>query len=436
MTPIACRPLDYATASEGLQRTHVEVGEVPKRLLDSLSSCAGMAGWDAAGQEFAATYDDAVGALFVTLSNGTFAAAQLADLLHATGFNHANADDPNAPPGVEPSDYPPSPNLSSGSPSAVETPPSANGGDDDPPWGWSLVEGAIGYIWPNGDEAKLQTAADAWSLAAAGLRTATFPVADAIDRVAAQQSPEVEGAVAACEEYKSHLHELADCCMELSKACDDYAGHLADAHQQILDLVDELLWELALLGTISVVGSFFTVGGAAVGGSAAATARVATYAARISLVITKLVSATGVIGRSAAAAAGRITQLSSRIWASVSSRAKVLASKIPGVDKLSRVPLRQQLDEAQTVRGKFDNINGPPNGFLVRRDQQGNVTHYIQYDELGKGIKRVDLTGASHAGIPTPHVVHIVHDRNPITGQTFARELTREVRPATPDEIP
>ncbi|MCC8928987.1 hypothetical protein KVY23_14440 [Rhodococcus sp. I2R] len=33
-------------------------------------------------------------------------------------------------------------------------------------------------------------------------------------------------------------------------------------------------------------------------------------------------------------------------------------------------------------------------------------------------------------------MVDIVHDRNPATGQTFPRELTRNVRAATPDEIP
>lgn len=436
MTPIVCRPLDYATASEGLQRAHGEVGEIPKRLLSSLSGCAGMAGWDTAGQEFAASYDDAVGALFVAMSSATFSAAQLADLLHATGFNHANADDPNTPPGVAPTGYPASPYLSSNSPAAIETPPTANGGDDDPPWGWSLVEGAVGYLWPNGDESKLQAAADAWSIAEAGLRTAVFPVADAVDRIAAQLSPEVEGAVAACEEYKSQLHELADCCVELSTACADYAKHLKEAHQEVLDQLEDFLWELALLGTISVVGSFFTVGGAAVGGGAAIAARVATYAARISSVITRLVSATGIVGRALTSTAGKVIQLGSRIWSSVAARAKVLASKIPGVDKLSRIPLRQQLEEAQTVRGKIPNDGGPPNGFLVKRDQSGNVTHYVQFDEQGRGIKRVDITGRSHNNVPTPHVVHIVHDRNPVTGLTMPRELKREVRPATPDEIP
>lgn len=395
-----------------------------------------MAGWDSSGQEFAANYDDAVGALFVTMSYSVHGAAQLTDLLHATGFNHASADDPNASTDCAPSNYPAALNLSGTSQSAVETPPTANGGDDDPPWGWSLVESAVGYVWPNGDETKLRAAGTAWSLAAAGLRTACFPVSDAANRIAAQQSPEVASATAACEEYRSQLDDTADCCAELSTACNEYADHLSSAHDEILGLLNELLWELALVGTISVVGSFFTAGGAAAGGGAAATARITIYAARISSAITKLVAAAGVLGRAIATVGRRIAVLSSRVWAAVASRSKVLASKIPGVDKLSRVPLRQQLDEATVWRGKFPNDGGPPNGFLVRRDQQGNVTHYIQYDEQGRGIKRVDITGASHNNIPTPHVVHIVHDRNPATGLTMPRELKREVRPATPEEIP
>ncbi|QNG17399.1 hypothetical protein G4H71_07680 [Rhodococcus triatomae] len=366
-----------------------------------------MAGWDSAGQEFAAAYDDAAGALFISMSHLIDGAGQIADLLHATGFNHANADDPGSAPDAAASDYPPAPNLSAISRPAVRTPPSANGGDDDPPWGWSLVETAVGYLWPNGDESKLRSAASAWRLAGAGLGTAALPIHDAIDMVAAQQSPEVGVVTDACEEYRAQLLDIADCCASLAAACDEYADHLATAHEEILDLLNQLLWETAVIGTIGVAGAFVTAGGAAAGGSAAVAARVTMYAARISTVIDKLVAATGFVGRTIIAIVGRSTEVGSRIWAAVMSRSQVLASKIPGVSHLGRIPLKQELDNAQVWRGRFPNDGGPPNGFLVRRDQQGNVTHYIQYDSDGKGIKRVDITGASHAGVPTPHVVDI-----------------------------
>jgi Bacterial toxin 24 len=79
---------------------------------------------------------------------------------------------------------------------------------------------------------------------------------------------------------------------------------------------------------------------------------------------------------------------------------------------------------------------GPPRGVLYRRDPQtGNITNYIQYDQDGNALKRVDLTGRSHGGIPTPHVVEYDHNVNPRTGEVFVRPQ-RFVRPARPEEIP
>ncbi|MEN8642899.1 polymorphic toxin type 24 domain-containing protein [Pseudomonas sichuanensis] len=48
---------------------------------------------------------------------------------------------------------------------------------------------------------------------------------------------------------------------------------------------------------------------------------------------------------------------------------------------------------------------GPANGTLYRADNQGNITSYATYDEHGRILKRVDVTGAAHGGVPTPHVL-------------------------------
>lgn len=79
---------------------------------------------------------------------------------------------------------------------------------------------------------------------------------------------------------------------------------------------------------------------------------------------------------------------------------------------------------------------GPPDGTLFKRDPQtGQITNYTTYDANGNAVKRVDLTGRPHAGIPTPHVVHYDTNVNPKTGQVFVRPQ-KMVRPATPEEIP
>jgi hypothetical protein len=56
---------------------------------------------------------------------------------------------------------------------------------------------------------------------------------------------------------------------------------------------------------------------------------------------------------------------------------------------------------------------------LVRNDPvTGAPTHYQLYDENGLPVKRVDLTGKAHNGIPTPHVQEFDQNVNPVTGQT------------------
>ncbi|MGW4737372.1 polymorphic toxin type 24 domain-containing protein [Nocardia xishanensis] len=97
--------------------------------------------------------------------------------------------------------------------------------------------------------------------------------------------------------------------------------------------------------------------------------------------------------------------------------------------------LRETLENAPYItKGNITIDNGPPNGYIVKRDPNGNITNYVQFDENGRGIKRVDLTGRPHGGVPTPHVVEMVHDRAP-DGRIFVRER-KDARPARPDEIP
>ena len=84
------------------------------------------------------------------------------------------------------------------------------------------------------------------------------------------------------------------------------------------------------------------------------------------------------------------------------------------------------------VRGRFPKTS-TPNSVLYRKTD-GQLTHYHVYDAQGLPVKRVDLTGAAHAGVPTPHVVHYVENVAP-GGKNF-RGMEKTVRPAHPNEIP
>ncbi len=95
------------------------------------------------------------------------------------------------------------------------------------------------------------------------------------------------------------------------------------------------------------------------------------------------------------------------------------------------------LERAQQVSGRFQIENGPKNGTVYRADNQGNITSYATYDSNGMILKRVDVTGAAHGGIATPHVIE--YGRNVLpNGQVRVQSPSTKSlpRPVREDEIP
>jgi Bacterial toxin 24 len=109
----------------------------------------------------------------------------------------------------------------------------------------------------------------------------------------------------------------------------------------------------------------------------------------------------------------------------------------PTYSRTGKLPhARDLLKNGKEYTGRRLPNQAQPNSVLYKRDPQtGQITNYTVYDDAGNAIKRVDLTGRSHGGVPTPHVVEYTVHRNPHTGQVFVRE-GRTARPATPEEIP
>lgn len=94
------------------------------------------------------------------------------------------------------------------------------------------------------------------------------------------------------------------------------------------------------------------------------------------------------------------------------------------------------LESATQVSGRFKLEGGPANGTQYRADNQGNITSYATYDANGMIIKRVDVTGAAHNGVPTPHVLEYGRNTLP-NGQVRVQSAgIGDPRPATPSEIP
>jgi RHS repeat-associated protein len=86
------------------------------------------------------------------------------------------------------------------------------------------------------------------------------------------------------------------------------------------------------------------------------------------------------------------------------------------------------------VSGRFPKNAGSGEVLVRRNPQTGSVTHYQTYDAQGFPIKRVDLVGKPHNGIPTPHVLDYEWHTNH-QGQRFLREAD-DVRPALTHEVP
>jgi len=105
------------------------------------------------------------------------------------------------------------------------------------------------------------------------------------------------------------------------------------------------------------------------------------------------------------------------------------------VDWTVGTPAKTLISIGTQVGTRFFPVDGAsPREVRYRRDGS-NVTSYIVYDDNGRAIKRVDLTGKAHAKIPTPHVVEYKHNLSPDKG-IYVKCDEKTVRPATPEEIP
>lgn len=95
------------------------------------------------------------------------------------------------------------------------------------------------------------------------------------------------------------------------------------------------------------------------------------------------------------------------------------------------------LQSASRVSGRFKLDGGPPNTTLYRADNQGNITSYAVYDSEGMILRRVDVTGAAHANVPTPHVIEYGRNKLPDGSVRVQSPSTKlPPRPAKPEEIP
>jgi len=237
MAPLAVDPevLDGAgaaviSAGEGL-------GAVITTLTTSLSGYTGMAGDDPAGAAFGRTYNSSASKLLDAMATTRNGLCRLGDGVRVSAHNYSAAE---ALSNVSGHGQPlPAPHQT-GSISAGSA-PSAVGDGVAAPAGWGWVSKYIGMIWPNGDSAKLRSAAAAWTSAGTNFEVGEIlGAAGPMGSIGAQQIPEGPAIAAAFSATNRSASGILQQCAMIATQLTSLAGKIDTVHAAILDLLSRI----------------------------------------------------------------------------------------------------------------------------------------------------------------------------------------------------
>ena len=314
-------------------------------LADRLGGCAGMAGDDSTATEFATSYDEAATVAVEAAGELTFALSSLGHLAAASLHNHAWAETVTGPEtpadravGVRPA-APPS-SLGAG-PSTL------------PGWAHPVLAVLEGVFWPTADTGRLRAAAATWRSAAVSVGLLAAHCSSAVAALEEEVSPEVPLAVAATEDLRGRIEALADHLSALGSACEAYAEQVDAKREEMLDLLEQLAWELGIGAVVTGAIDFFTAGAATPAAGAAGAARLAAASARVRSILESL----GTFSRGTA-----------------SALRPVAAGVRDTRTYLSRLAAARRME--MTERGSFQLLRGRrPDGWLRIHEKPPGHTH-------------------------------------------------------------
>jgi hypothetical protein len=301
---------DVVTISRLLEIATDPVAAAATRLANELARCGGMAGGDPAGRDWAAAYDRAAAAAFRASGDAINAVHKLAAMFAQTARNYAAADVASTAAvrrhvAADLATLPaPTTYLA---PYCV--PPSAAGGSGGGPFGWGLVEHAVGRVWPDGRPDRLRAAAAAWRYSATAFRDAYGDVQSACRSAAYDMLPEADDIQAVCAGLARQLGEIADAHGRLAAACEELAGHIEAMHDEVVDELQTLLAWTAGVEAGGALLSVLTFGGSVAGAQEAEAARVAAAGARIAQIIERFAA----LARTAAQAIAGVAERADRL---------------------------------------------------------------------------------------------------------------------------
>ncbi|WP_063021300.1 polymorphic toxin type 24 domain-containing protein [Nocardia niwae] len=437
MTALAVDPKAYYQAATNCFDAASALRDSFLYIFAELSECGSMAGVDENGQEWARSYNtsayEAVG-FFQDVHSTLYA---YGSALNDIGFTHAQAD--AIMKGTPQPDRPTDPGMPVFGPFSV--PASAGGpGQGIVDKGINIVS-HIGIPVPDGDTGKLAKAADAWDRLGTiyqntNARDKITIAASLFDSVTADDAGHIRDDL---KSLANSIDQLLTACTQISQSCIAYKEALTELRAEIEGFLKSLATDLAIDAAITIGLALISFGaGAVTAGKALVT--VQKWAGKIK---------DGILawrGRKALQIAGLKQEAKDAV---VKARKVVtdlrdrLRKKADDLPKPPKKSLKEELENAQVWTGRnLPTQGGPPNGYLVKRDAQGNITHYSHFDADGVATSRVDVVGKPHMDkatgqyIPTPHVVEVQKNIDPVTGRIFARTINDSVRPALPEEIP
>ena len=237
MAPLAVDPAVLDGAGTALISAGEGLGSVITTLTTSLSGCSGMAGDDPAGAAFGRTYNSSASKLLEAMATTRNGLCRLGDGVRVSAHNYSAAE---ASSNVSGHGLPlPAPHQT-GSISAGSA-PSAVGEGVAAPAGWGWVSKYIGMIWPNGDSAKLRSAAAAWTGAGTKFEVGEIlGAAGPMGSIGAQQIPEGPAIAAAFSATNRSAAGILQQCATIATQLTSLAGKIDTVHAAILDLLSRI----------------------------------------------------------------------------------------------------------------------------------------------------------------------------------------------------
>lgn len=291
MLPVEVDSSGYVDAVAQLAGANRAVVDAVNALTDVLYGCSAMAGSDTGGTEWAAQYDPAAKQLVQLGCTMGDALANMANLLNGSLANHDGADhaamiSPSAPAAASGDTDP-----DHGTESLIApAPPSAAGGTGDVPGWWHWIAGHVeGLLWPDADTGQLRSAGAAWITAGTTISDQQYAVDAADGALYAITSPEMDDVHAACTEISGHCADLGSAFQAVGKACNDYAQHVDDKHQEVENELKSFIeWTIG----IEVAGGIFSIVTAGISEAAAQAAEateVANAATKVIRILNELI---------------------------------------------------------------------------------------------------------------------------------------------------